>query len=306
MGKKILLIGGTYFVGRVFAILAYRQGYELTFINRGKYSMKELGNRIQEYVCDRHDKEQLNHLKLEKRYDALVDFCAYNPGDISLLFEYLPCEISHYIYLSTADVYLRSKEVKNEKSPMQCQKPDDEVGLYTYHKMLLEDELRLLCGKYDCNYTILRPAFIFGPYNYAPRESWFIKDIIQKNMVNYPVDSTGCFQMVYVKDVGEAIIRCIQSEKSKNKSYNLSAPEVLNYRRFLDVLKEVSGIDFHENHITVSEALLAGLPFPFPLTDEENELFDGSKIVDELGINYTDLNTAMKATFHAFKQVYEK
>lgn len=37
MSKKILIIGGTYFLGRVFSILAYREGYELTFINRGRF-----------------------------------------------------------------------------------------------------------------------------------------------------------------------------------------------------------------------------------------------------------------------------
>ena len=74
MSKKILIIGGTYFLGRVFSILAYRKGYELTFINRGRFSMKNLGEHVREFACDRHDSSRLQTLKLESVYDVVVDF----------------------------------------------------------------------------------------------------------------------------------------------------------------------------------------------------------------------------------------
>jgi len=81
MSKKVLVIGGTYFAGRVFAILAAREaGFELTFVNRGRYSMSMLPN-IKEYACDRHDAAALRALPLEE-YDAVVDFCAYTPDEV--------------------------------------------------------------------------------------------------------------------------------------------------------------------------------------------------------------------------------
>ena len=46
--KKVLIIGGTYFAGRVFAMIASQAGYSLTFINRGSYSMTFLGE-VTEY-----------------------------------------------------------------------------------------------------------------------------------------------------------------------------------------------------------------------------------------------------------------
>ncbi len=305
MSKKNLIIGGTYFLGRVFSILAYRKGYELTFINRGRFSMKNLGEHVREFACDRHDSSRLQTLKLESVYDVVVDFCAYMPGDIQTLCEALPCRFIQYIYLSTADVYERLPGMRTEGSPLQSEEPSDEVGLYTYRKMLLEQELKEMHEKECFAYTILRPAFVFGPYNYAPRESWFIQHIIQDHFAYYPSDSTGQFQMVYVKDAAEAIICCIENEKSQNKSYNICAPEILDYRLFLDELKKASGIVFEEKQVTVARALAAGIPFPFPLTEEESELFDGSKITRELNISYTAFPDALLATYNAMKGIYQ-
>lgn len=305
MSKKILIIGGTYFLGRVFSILAYREGHELTFINRGRFSMKNLGEHVHEFICDRHDTTRLQTLKLDTDYDVLVDFCAYTTGDIQTLCDALPCHFTHYIYLSTADVYERAPGRKKEDAPLQTVEPSDEVGLYTYRKMLLEKELiELQERNHFSYYTILRPAFVFGPYNYAPRESWFIQNVIQNHSVPYPSDSTGYFQMVYVKDAAEAILRCIQSEKSYNKAYNLSAPEILTYRTFLDELHQASDVPFTEQNITVVRSLAARIPFPFPLTEAESELFDGSKLTDELGLKYTPFSEALAATYRAMKGIY--
>lgn len=304
MKKRILIIGGTYFLGRVFSILAAREGHALTFINRGRFSMKGLETDVREFRCDRHELVGIKGLELDSDYDAVVDFCAYAPGDIRMLCDALPCRFGQYIYISTADVYERRPGIKTEEAPLQSEEPADEVGLYTFRKMLLEQELRAAAADGGFSFTILRPAFVFGPYNYAPRESWFIQLILQKHFVYNPTDSTGHFQMVYVKDAAEAILRCIGQEQSRDQIYNLSAPEILNYRIFLDELHQASDVDFEEKGVTVRHALTASIPLPFPLTEEESELFDGSKIVRELGASYTGFSEALGATYRAMRGIY--
>ena len=54
----------------------------------------------------------------------------------------------------------------------------DQVQSYTYNKMLLEKELFVSARQHDAEYVVLRPTFIYGPFNYAPRESYYIKKII--------------------------------------------------------------------------------------------------------------------------------
>ena len=108
---NLLVIGGSYFYGRVFVMEA-ATAHRLTLLNRGTYSMKEFG--VQEIVGDRHDGNAL--AKCAEDYDAVIDFCAYTAGDVKSVIESLPGKIGQYILISTVDVYERgSGLVKTEE-----------------------------------------------------------------------------------------------------------------------------------------------------------------------------------------------
>ena len=305
---NILVIGGTYFAGRVFSLLAQEEGNQVTVLNRGTYSMQ--GTGIGELRCDRRNEAALQQLAaqpgMQAAYDAIVDFCAYEPGDIRRLFEFLPCRFGRYIYVSTPDVTKPSKELRDENSPVMEIKPADEVGLYTWKKLGLEAELVTAAHAAGTGYTIIRPAFIFGPYNYAPRESWYVENIVKKGAVLHPVDATGKFNMVYVKDLARAILTCIGDSRAINQTYVVSAPELLDYNSFVAALKLVSGREFQLIPVQVADVLRQNLPLPFPLTESENELFDGSKISRELGFEYTPFGPNLKKTWEAFRETYER
>lgn len=303
MNQNILVIGGSYFTGRVFVMTALQEGCSLTLINRGRYTMKDFGP-VTEYQCDRHDPVTLNVLPLETSYDAVVDFCAYEPGDIASITDHLPCTFKKYIYISTADVLAPSCEMRREDSPLLKTHGNDPVSTYTYNKMLLEKELADAAGKMGFSYTILRPAFIFGPYNYAPRESWYIHQIIKGTTIPHPVDADGSFQMVYVKDVARAILLCIGNIVSDDQTYLLSHPEVMDYDTFLKLLRSLTSLPVKTQLVTVAEVLSQRIPLPFPLTRDENARFDGSKITHELGFAYEDFRESMQKTWNAFYGVF--
>lgn len=305
MSKQVLIIGGSYFTGRVFAMTAAREaGYSLTLVNRGTYSMGHLPN-VREVCCDRHDYAGLTALPAA-RYDAVVDFCAYHPGDVTGLLAALPGRFDRYILLSTANVY--SREVsgsKDEVAPLLTRQLSGPEGEYMYHKMLLEGEARAACAQRGAALTILRPVFIYSPYNYAPRESYFVEQIVKDQPIPVPVDADARFQFVYVKDVANAIIACVERQQAAEAVYNLSAPEVMTYRRYLEVLAQVSGRAFATREVTVAQVEREGIPLPFPLTAAEDELYSGEKIVRELGLAYTPFETGMERVWEAFKKVYE-
>ena len=308
MKKRVLVIGGTYFAGRVFTMLASgrTEEYELTLLNRGKYSMKNFCP-VQECVCDRHDKAGLRALPLEGTFDAVVDFCAYEPEDISILASNLPCSFKQYIYVSTADVLAPSVNMRSDTS-QELQLPAlDAVGMYTWKKLLLEKELEKEAKKGGFLFTCVRPAFIYGPYNYAPRESWYVKMIVSGAEVPYPKDAEGRFNMVYVADLARAIM-CIadRPEISGGKKYIVSAPEEWTYESYMDMLRKVSGQDFPVREVTADQAMRERIPLPFPLTAYENELFDGTAITEELGLNYSDPMESMQKAYNAFASVFGK
>lgn len=300
---KILVIGGTYFLGRVFTIIASKERHELFLLNRGTYLMNM--PFVTEYHLDRHDVDSLKRLPPQE-YDAVVDFCAYMPEDVENLLNHLPGKVKQYIYVSTCDVYKRNIEgLKDENTELSDTCYPGEAGTYMYNKMLLEKETKDVCEKLAIAYTSIRPAMIYGPFNYAPRESVFIKWIIEGQPLPYPVNSNGRFQFVYVKDVANAILSVIGENRAYNQVFNLCEKEIFTYSHFFEVLKKVSDRPFSMEEVTVNQAIEQNSPLPFPLTREETELYDGSKIVKELDFQYTPFEEGMKKTFQAFKNVYE-
>lgn len=299
---KILVIGGSYFLGRVFTMLASKE-HQLTLLNRGNISMQRYG--VKEYQMDRRDVQKLRELPYE-RYDVIVDFCAYNPGDIRTIVENLPglTGLTHkYIFVSTVDVYERQVGyVKDENAPISKERYGGEVGDYIYGKICLEQEVKEVCNKIGIDYNIIRPAIIYGPNNYAPRESEYIRKIVAGEGIRYPRDAKGRFQLVYVKDVVEAIIAACK--RTASREYNICPNEHIGYEDFMNVLKNVSDLPVKLQPVTTKEAIEEGAHLPFPLQKEETELYDGKKAERELGITYTSLEEGMRKTYNAFKSTY--
>ena len=308
MSKNVLVLGGSYFAGRVFAMVASREaGFSLTVVNRGRYSMTHLPN-VTEYRCDRKDAAALRALPAAD-YDAVVDFCAYQPGDIQTVLENLPGRFGRYIYISTVDAYDKetAPAVPDETAPLLSLGPKpgaDDIYLYRYGKRFLEAELEAACGLGGIDYTVLRPSFIYGPYNYAPRESYYVQKIVAGEPIPVPTDASAKFQFVYVKDVANAIIACINAPQAANQAYNLSAPEEIDYAGYMEVLGQVSDLPVKTEPVTVEQVLAQNIPLPFPLTAVESELYNGEKIVRELDFHYTPFRDGMEKTYAAFKSVY--
>jgi len=304
--KNILIIGGTYFTGRVFAMVANPRGYKLTFINRGTFSMSHMEG-ITEYKCDRHSLEGLKQLPYGE-FDAVVDFCAYEPGDCRNLLNNLNIKTEKYILLSTADVYDRDiRTPKDESTPLQSSKGFCNAAEYMWNKRNLELEAKQICDEKNIKLVLIRPAFIYGPYNYAPRESFYVQNICQHQPIPAPTDSTSKWNFVYVKDVAEALCACIEKDFPSGEAFNLSNDdETVTYDVFMQTLKEVSDIPFETVPVTVNQVFEQNLPLPFPLLEDESELFIAKKSKEQLGITYTPLKIGLEKAYNAFKSVYAK
>lgn len=315
---KILVLGGSYFYGRVFTMLASKE-HELTLLNRGTYSMAEYG--VSQITGDRRDEKSLGLLqKCGTAFDVVVDFCAYEAGDISRILEHLPGKVSQYIMISTVDVYRRGIEgLKDEETPYENRSLPGEAGAYIAGKVSLERELIESCRRQNIAYTILRPAILYGPYNYAPRESVYIRLAVQSHLLPEITDATGKFQFTYVKDAAEAICRCLMNDKTYGQAYNLCGDEILDYQTFADGLaraaeenapvQETSDPDRGQRILqrcpcTAEQAKEQGVPLPFPVYQEETELYDNGKSRRELGISYTTFAEGMGKTYRAFEGVF--
>ena len=301
--KNILVIGGSMFTGRVFSIQASRNGgFNLHVVNRGNFPMAL--DRVEQYKCDRHDPQMVAELIPDIHYDALVDFCAYTPGEIRSVVDALGSRIRQYIFFSTSSIYLPAEGYLDEESPFidLHGKDGDVVNDYIRNKIILEQELAESCGNNEIGYTILRPSFIYGPFNYAPRESFFIELIAKKRAVPVPVDATARFCFVYVLDIAQALMKCIGDKKAYGEAFNLADEEAVTYSRLISCFEHCNKGPFDTREVTVEQAEKEQLPLPFPLTGDT--LYDSRKFSHMFDFGYTPLTDGMEKTFNIFYSLY--
>ena len=323
---KLLVIGGSYFYGRVFVMQAAGE-HEVTVVNRGTYSMAELG--VKEIRGDRKDENLWKAIRED--YDAIIDFCAYEKGDIAGVLRNTAGKVRQYIFISTVDVYRRGmqgrkatgmreekervwKEAEvpepdgadDEERPFETRIFPGEAGQYIAGKVALEREVRVECAERGIPYTVLRPAILYGPFNYAPREPLYIRMMVQNHVLPHVKETKGSFQMVYVKDAASAVMKCLLNEKAYGQAYNLCQSEIVTYDSFYEALKDaaVGQDEFSELPVTADGAAAMGIPLPFPVTAEESEICSNERSRRELGMEYLSFSEGMARTYRALRNVY--
>ena len=300
---KILVIGGSYFFGRVYTMLAAGKN-EVTVLNRGTWSMAEFGAEC--LSADRRDDEALTVLE-GRRFDAVADFCAYRQGDVERILTHLTAAPDQYILISTADVYRKwTGKPLAEDAPLEERRFGGETGEYIWQKILLEKELEVCCAAAGTAPTRIRPAILYGPFNYAPRESEYVRLACAGQEILCPVGAAGRFQPVYVKDAAAMTLALTGRREAYGQAYNL-AGEAVDYEAFLEAFRRAAGERVRLRRVPAGEAAADPTAFlPFPLTVEETEYYDGSRILRETGLSRTPLEAGLKKTWNAFRRIYEE
>lgn len=289
---NILVMGGSYFLGRYFVNMACANNSVYVF-NRGNCPLNMPG--VTEIRGDRNLESDLASLA-EYEFDVVVDFCAYNKGDIMSVSKILKIKTKQYIFISTVDVYRRGLGTSlAEDAPLEMRNFGGPEGEYIAGKVALEQEIKEAADIYGFSYTVIRPAFIYGPGNYAPREGLYFNWISQAGQILHPADATGEFQLVYVIDVAKAIVATLGNEDSFNEAYNVTGEKIEDYNSFADTLVSVVGTPFERVDISVDVVNEKGIPLPFPLTKDESNWYCGEKVLSLIG-QYTSFEDGMKVT----------
>ncbi len=311
--KNILVIGGSYFLGRVFVEnLAGNDEFSLCVVNRGNVPLNISG--VNEIVCNRNDVEGLKDKLPRIHWDAVVDFCGYTPMDIKNIFFVLKTNISsstegadstsQYIYISTTSIYQDTFDLPVREDSLKLTGPQPELGPqaagYAFNKWRSEQELIEQCRDSNFTYTCLRPAIIYGKYNYAPRESYFFDLINNYKIIILPDNDLALFQFILVTDAARIIRQCIGEEKVINRSFNLAGDDLVSYDRFVNVVKNVMGQRAAIRKQSIASIDEQRIPLPFPL--DKHLIYSGALIKQTLGFEYTPFEEGMRKTYEFYSQ----
>ncbi|UCD05547.1 MAG: NAD-dependent epimerase/dehydratase family protein [candidate division WOR-3 bacterium] len=231
---RILVIGGTRFVGRTLVETALKQGHTLTLFNRGK-SNPDLFPDVEKIAGDRDNDLSL----LEgRKWNIVVDTCGYFPRVVGKSAALLKDAVDRYIFISTLNVYADfSKPGIDEDSPLG--KIEDE----TVEQVTGETygPLKVLCEKavkeiFPDRSIILRCGLIVGPYDPTDRFTYWPVRIQQGGEVLCASPPEMQVQFIDARDLADFILHL--SEERGSGAYNTTGPaRTLSMQGFLDVCK---------------------------------------------------------------------
>jgi len=228
-GVKILVMGGTRFVGKPLVAQLLSEGHELTLFTRGKNPVPA----GVEHLCgDRSTPEGLAALQ-GRSFDVIVDSSGRSLDDSRAVLERTGAPSHRFLYVSSAGVYADS-----ELWPLTEDSPTDPQSR---HSGKLDTEAWLSAEKIP--FTSFRPTYIVGAGNYNPVESWFFDRIVHGRPVPLPGDGTTITQLGHVNDLATAMALSLGVDAAANRIYNCSSVQGITFRGLVAAAARACGKD---------------------------------------------------------------
>ncbi len=237
---KVLILGGTRFVGRAMAQESLARGDDVTLFNRGK-SNAGLFPEVEVIIGDRDG--GLDALK-GGSWDAVIDVCGYVPRLVRDAAEVLKDAVGHYTYISSISVFAGFDQPGlHEDSPKgTLEDPTTEtIDGQTYGplKALCEAELdRVMPGRV----LHVRPGLIIGPHDESDRLTYWVWRVVQGGEVLATGRPDAPMQFIDARDLAAWTFQA--TERRLTGPYICTGPDYeLTTGKLLETCKQISGSD---------------------------------------------------------------
>ncbi|HEY7560799.1 MAG TPA: SDR family oxidoreductase [Gaiellaceae bacterium] len=237
---KLLVLGGTKFLGRAAVETALSKGHEVTLFNRGQTN-PDLFPEVEKLRGDRTgDLSALSN----GTWDAVVDTSAYVPQQARSAGEALADAAGYYLFVSSLSAYADPSGPLDETSPLaELEKghPDDRLledfGNYGALKVLCE---RAAVDGFGGPAAVVRPGLIVGPHDPTGRFTYWPHRVARGGEVLAPGLADDQVQFIDVRDLGDWIVHLC--EQRVEGPFN-AANRGVTWRALLDTCREVTGSD---------------------------------------------------------------
>jgi 2'-hydroxyisoflavone reductase len=206
---RLLVLGGTRFVGRHLVQEALGRGHEVTLFNRG--SRPELFPEVEQLVGDRDGDVTV---LVGRRWDAVIDVSGYTPRQVKASAELLADAVDHYTFISTVSVYARPVQpFSDEDAPLAEAATDatDEVTAATYGPLKVRCEEivgELLTGRA----LVVRPGVVVGPHDPSDRFSYWPWRYSQGGEMLAPDGPELAVQFIDARDLAHWVVDLIMRQ----------------------------------------------------------------------------------------------
>lgn len=304
---RVLVIGGTLFIGRALVDQLLQRGDEVVIMHRGKGT--PYGDRVGEIACDRNDvpavRSALSGQRFDVIYDNVYDWQRGTTAEqVSAAAVAAAKGLRRYVFVSSIAVYPPGGEYDEGAALLAGDSPN----AYGRQKAESERMLFRLQQRNDIPVATIRPAFIYGPNNPFDREAFFWDRVLAGRPIIVPGDGRRTMQWVHVQDVARAEVQAANDAIAVGHAYNLASYPPITQDDFVTMLATIAGRKVDLVHIPREEIeRFGGSLFAKPLyfgayLDIPPITVRNERVQKELQIALTTLEDGLRDTYRWYRK----
>ena len=205
---RLLVLGGTSFVGRHLVELAVAEDHAVTVFHRGRTNPDLLRGRIEHLLGDR-DVGDYTALEGAESWDAAVDVTAFVPRHVDQLLSIVQGRIGHYVQVSSVSAYDPKRATVDEDSPLYPDPPagTELVDSESYGPLKAACERTAACRLGESMMSIVRPAYVCGPHDNEESFTYWARRMAEGGDVVIR-DASAPMQIIDVRDLVAFLLLC--------------------------------------------------------------------------------------------------
>jgi 2'-hydroxyisoflavone reductase len=260
---KLLILGGTLFLGRYLTEAAQARGHEVTLFNRGQTN----AGLFPDIETLRGDREQSLEPLRGRQWDEVIDTCGYVPRVVGNAARFLCDSVEHYTFISSASVYRNLEQPGIDESASLHAPPEPGNEDVATHYGGLKVACEHAVEEHFSNRALsLRCGLLVGPHDPSGRFTYWPRRVAQSGEVLAPGAPERPVQFIDARDCADWTIRMIEARRAG--TFNVTGPaRVLGMADFLATCRQATGSDARFTWVRDDFLLVRGVApfFEMPL-----------------------------------------
>ena len=237
---KVLVIGGTLFIGRLLVSELLKAGHEVTILHRRK--KHDFGKRVGNLVADRNDAAAVKAALAGKQFDVVFDNVydwerGTTAAQVEAAVHAIGGHLQRYVFISSVAAY--GDGLNHHEGDALA--PDDHPETYVRNKAMTERMLFRMHQRNGFPVVTLRPPFVYGPGNPFYREAFFWDRLRENRAIILPGDGRRLMQFVYVKDLVWTCLRVMEEPAALGHAFNIANPRPVTQSEAVEAFAAAAG-----------------------------------------------------------------
>jgi len=274
---RLLILGGTIFLGRHLALEALSRGHDLTLFNRGR-TAPELFREAETLRGDRRG--DLDALR-GREWDAVIDTSGFDPRLVRKSAELLAPACAHCTFVSSISAYATfSRQGIDEEDPTADDASAELADGYGANKAASE---RVVGDAFPGRSTTVRAGLLVGPHDPTERFSRWVRDLAAGGRVRAPAERKQPVQLIDARDLASWMLNGV--EQQRTGTFNATGPATpLSFGEMLERVRDATGggaeLEWVDGKVLLDEGLEPWDDVPLWLDLPRNPELRGFMAVD--------------------------